>query len=66
MQFKKKGSKKMEELVSIQWCNLTTAQMLYVHAVVMDELETVLHKHMNTIFELGSNPNYQVEREEKK
>lgn len=56
----------MEELVSIQWCNLTTAQMLYVHAVVMDELETVLHKHMNTIFELGSNPNYQVEREEKK
>lgn len=60
----KKGSKDMEEFLSIQWNNLTTAQLLYVHAVVMDEIETVLHKHANTIFELGFNPNYQVEREE--
>ena len=56
----------MEEYLSIQWCNLTTAQLLYVHAVVMEEIDSVLHKHMNTIYELGFNPNYQVEREEKK
>lgn len=52
----------MGEFLSIQWNNLSTAQMVYINAVVMDEIECVLHKHMNTIYELG----FKAEREEKK
>lgn len=51
----------MDEIVSINWNNLTTAQMIYVRAVVMDEIECVLYKHMNTIFELGFKTEREVE-----
>lgn len=52
----------MGEFLSIEWNNLNTAQLVYIQAVVMDEIECVLHKHMNTIFELG----FKGEREEKR